>query len=156
VHALADRKDYADFLELIPAFSTCTRDKLEEFVNYGVVKVRCAAGKTLSPQTEQEQNLYVLVAGSALLNAGDVVIELEPGDYFGREPARQHRPATSVLALTDIELLFIDPYEVARLGSAASRNRRGAGAGRHTTFSTTTSRVSGRNRRRTELTTAGR
>ena len=124
VHTLTDCKDYADFLETIPAFASCTRDVLEEFVSRGVVKVHCTAGKKLNPLTDHEQNLYVLASGSALLNADDdVAIALEPGDYFGRSPARRHHVVASVVAVSDVEILVINPREVARLRQASSRDR---------------------------------
>lgn len=124
MHTLADRQDYADFLEVIPAFSCCTRTVLEEFVDHGAVKVRCGAGKTLSPQTQQDQNLYVLVAGSAVLKSDDdVAIALEPGDYFGTNPVHHHQLTASVVALSNVEVLVFNPQEVARLRQASSRDR---------------------------------
>jgi CRP-like cAMP-binding protein len=122
VHTLTGRKEYVDFLESIPAFSSCTRAVLDEFVNHGLVKVHCAAGKKLSPLTEQEQNLYVLAAGSALLSANDVAVTLVPGDYFGRTPDRRHHIVASVLALSDIEILVMNPQEVARIQQTTSRD----------------------------------
>src|SRR5580704_13374592 len=105
MHTLADRKHFADFLQDIPAFASCTRNVLDEFVTHGVVKVRCGAGMTLSPHTDEDLNLYILAEGSALLSVGDdVVVTLEPGDYFGRTPSRRHHLAASVVALSDIEV----------------------------------------------------
>jgi CRP-like cAMP-binding protein len=116
VHTLAEGKNLTELLETIPAFSSCGRDTLQDFVDHDVVKVHCPAGKKLNPLTAEEQNLYVLASGSALLTDGnDVVVELEPGDYFGRSPGRQHHIVASVIALSDVEILVINPREVARL-----------------------------------------
>jgi CRP-like cAMP-binding protein len=122
---LVDSRDYADLLEATSAFSGCTRDDLEAFVAHGVVKVQCAAGTTLATQTLPEQSLYVLASGSALLHAGDgVVIDLEPGDYFGSIPERHHHFVATVVASSDVEVLVVNPLEAARLGNAASRGGR--------------------------------
>jgi hypothetical protein len=124
VHTLADRKHYADYLETIPVFSSCSREVLESFVTSGVVKVHCWAGKKLSPLADGDQNLYVVATGSAILHAGDdVTVDLEPGDYFGQTPQRRHHIGASVVAVTDVEILVINPQEVAWLQQASSRYR---------------------------------
>ncbi|HVB91263.1 MAG TPA: hypothetical protein VND70_04100 [Acidimicrobiales bacterium] len=124
VHTLADRSTYADFLLDIPGFTNCSRVALEEFVTRDVVRVRCAAGKKLSPLTDRDQNLYVLVTGSALLRARDgVAVKLEPGDYFGRSPGRHDHVGITAVALSDIELLVIRPQEVARIGQPMASDR---------------------------------
>jgi hypothetical protein len=125
MHTLVDSRDYADLLEATSAFSGCTRDDLEAFVTHGVVKVQCAAGTELGTQAPQDQNLYVLVSGSAILDAGEgVEVTLEPGDYFGKNPDRHRQFVASVVASSDAEVLIINPMEAARLGNASSRGRR--------------------------------
>lgn len=125
MHTLVDSRDYADLLEATSAFSGCTRDDLEAFVAHGVVKVHCAAGTELGTQEPQDQSLYVLVSGSAILDAGEgVEVTLEPGDYFGRSPERHHKFLASVVTASEAEVLIINPTEAARLGSASSRRRR--------------------------------
>lgn len=152
MHTLADREDYADILEVIPAFSSCTRNVLDEFVNYSVVKVHCAAGGTFSSESGRDENLYVLVSGSALLDAGDgVFVALEPGDYFGTSPARQHQLVTSVAARTDIEVLVINPLEVARLARASSMDRHPSRVDWRSELRTTTRRAERRTHRRAVL-----
>jgi CRP-like cAMP-binding protein len=119
-----DCRDYADILEAIPAFSTCTRSVIEEFVAVGANKAHFAAGKTLRPRSLHDQNLCVVVSGSLLLNAGDdVVISLEPGDYFGKNAGRRLRLASSVVAVSDVELLVITPRQITALEEASSRSR---------------------------------
>lgn len=119
MHTLAEGRNLTELLEAIPAFSSCPRTTLQDFVDHDVVKVHCPAGKKLNPLTDREQNLYVLASGSALLIDGDdVVVELEPGDYFGRSPGRQHHIVASVIALSNVEILVINPQEVARLRRA--------------------------------------
>jgi CRP-like cAMP-binding protein len=155
VQTSADRQDYVDFLEVIPTFSSCTRKVLKEFVTLDMIKVGCAAGEVL-PEIHQDQNLYVLVAGSAILDAGDdVLIALEPGDYFGRISARRHLVLTSVLAVSDIELLVINPHEVAQLEQASSRDRHPSEIEWRIELPTTTKRVSRRNHRRSVLASQG-
>jgi CRP-like cAMP-binding protein len=156
VHALADRKRYADFLEVIPAFSTCTRMILEEFVTHDMLKVHCAADKMLCLQTPRDQNFYVLVAGSALLDAGDdVITSLEPGDYFGTHPAHQHHLVASVVAMSDIEVLVITPRDVTQLAQASSRYRHPSKIEWRIQLNTTTRRASRRSHRRTVLASQG-
>jgi CRP-like cAMP-binding protein len=124
VNAVANGKDYAEFLGDIPAFSNCAMEVLEEFVAYGAFKVHHAAGKTLCFQTQCDQNLYVLVSGSATLDAGDgVQVSLQPGDYFGRNPRRYHELIASVIADEDVEVLVIRPQEVLLLEEVSSRHR---------------------------------
>jgi CRP-like cAMP-binding protein len=152
MQTLADRKGYATFLEGIPAFSSCSRNDLEEFATHEVVKVHCAAGKSLSPQVHRDQNFYVLVAGSALLDAGDdVVTLLEPGDFFGSNPARPHHLVASVVAVSDVEVLVIDPQDLARLTMASSRRRHPSKIDWYVNLSTTTRRTSRRSHRRAVL-----
>jgi CRP-like cAMP-binding protein len=124
MHTLADREHYADFLQDIPAFASCTRNVLNEFVTHGVVKVRCGAGMTLSPHTDEDLNLYILAEGSALLSVGgDAFVTLEPGDYFGRTPSRRHHLTASVVALSEIAVLVINPADIASLERASCRDR---------------------------------
>jgi CRP-like cAMP-binding protein len=124
VNSVANGKDYAAFLGDIPAFSNCAMEVLEEFATYGVFKVHHAAGKTLCFQTQCDQNLYVLVSGSATLDAGHgVQISLQPGDYFGRNPGRYHELIASVTADVDVEVLVIRPQEVLLLERASCRSR---------------------------------
>jgi CRP-like cAMP-binding protein len=156
VQSWADCKDCVEFLETIPAFSSCTRSVLEEFVTHGLVKVHCAAGKKLSPLTDQEQNLYVLARGSALLLAGDdVVVELEPGDYFGKSPDRRHHIVASVIAVSDVEIFVINPQEVARLELASSRERHPSRIDWQFPLPTESRRSTRRNHRRGELVSPG-
>jgi CRP-like cAMP-binding protein len=121
VHTSAEIKNQTDFLQTIPSFSSCSRDVLEEFVTHSVVKVHCAEGKKLNPLTEDEQNLYVVARGLALLTTHDVTVTLEPGDYFGKSPGHAHHIPSTVVAVSDIELLVLNPSEVARLQQASSR-----------------------------------
>jgi len=124
VHNLTNRKSYADFLEVIPDLSNCARSVLEDFVTHGVVKVHCAAGHTLSQEMRQDNNLYVLVAGTATLEASDdISVALSVGDYFGRTTERHHQLDCSVVALSDIEVLVIDPLAISRLSLESSRAR---------------------------------
>jgi len=124
MRTLADGKNHADILEGIPVLSSCTRRVLENFADLGVVEVDFAAGETLAPQSLQNENLCVLMTGSALLSAGDgVVISLEPGDYFGRSPSRHYQLVTSAVAVTDVTILVISPEEVAMLQEASCRDR---------------------------------
>ena len=119
----ADRKDYTSFLEGLPAFSSCTRSELEEFATHGVVKLHCMAGEELSSSSDQEQNLYVLATGSALLHAGDgVAVALQPGDYFGKT-SRCHHLTPSVVAVSNVEMLIVNAREAARLGQATRADR---------------------------------
>jgi CRP-like cAMP-binding protein len=131
MHSLVGCQDYADFIAAIPAFSSCPRDALEAFVTHDVVRVHCAAGKRLNPLTDQEQNLYVLASGSAQLNADDdVVVTLEPGDFFGKSPARQHHLVARVVAVSDAQILVIKPHEVARLLRTSSGDKKPSAATR--------------------------
>jgi CRP-like cAMP-binding protein len=123
MHNEADCQDYTDFLEAVPALSTCTREVIEEFVSHNVVKVHCMAGKKLNPLTDQEQNTYVLASGSALLHADDITVALEPGDYFGRSSSHPHHVVASVVAQSDIDIFVINVLEIERLLQASSRDR---------------------------------
>jgi CRP-like cAMP-binding protein len=131
----ADRKDYTTFLEGIPAFSSCSRSELEEFAHHSVVTLRSAAGEVLSSALDQGYNLYVLVSGTALLHADDgVAVRMEPGDYFGKCPARCHHMTPSVVATSDVELLVINTHEAARFGQASAAQHAQVKSSRHITF----------------------
>jgi CRP-like cAMP-binding protein len=124
VNSVADCQMYADFLEKIPALAPCAREVLEEFVTHNACTVHVAAGRTLSPQSQCDQNLYVVVSGSATLDAGaGVRVALEPGDYFGRTPGRHLALVASVTADDDVALLVIGPQDIAQLESASCRHR---------------------------------
>jgi CRP-like cAMP-binding protein len=119
MHTQSESKVHADLLEVIPAFSSFTRSALEDFAIHGVIKLRCAAGTVLSAQTDQDQNMYVIAAGSALLAAGDgVLVDLQPGDYVGRNPIGHHQSiVASVVAVSDVAVLVVNAPDVARLAS---------------------------------------
>jgi CRP-like cAMP-binding protein len=125
VNSVADTKTYAEILRDIPAFSRCAPDVLDHFVTESVFTMHAGAGREISSWTDSSRNLYVLVAGSASLHAGDNVrVSLEPGDYFGGDSAsHRHELATSVVAEEDVEVLVISPEQVARLQQAGSRRR---------------------------------
>jgi signal-transduction protein with cAMP-binding, CBS, and nucleotidyltransferase domain len=123
VNSVADCKNYADFLVSIPAFSNCAKEVLDQFVTDAVFK-ESASGRILCSQTQCDQNLYVLISGSASLDAGDgVCIALEPGDYFGRNPGRYHELIATVIANEAVEVLVIRPQDVLQLEKASSRHR---------------------------------
>jgi hypothetical protein len=124
VNAVADCKTYADFVGSIPAFSDCAPEVLEEFVTHSAHRLHVAEGETVCSQEQCDQNLYVLVAGVASLDAGNGVrVALTTGDYFGWNPGRYHGPSVHVLALEDVEVLVIQPQDVLRLEVIASRRR---------------------------------
>jgi hypothetical protein len=152
VHTLADCKDYVDFLEVVPALSSCTRAVLEDFVTYDVVRMPWPGGTTIHPESEHDQNLYVLVAGSALLKSADgIEVHLEAGDYFGG--SLRHLPVT-VDAESDVEVLVIDAGEIARLTYASCRARHPSQIDRYTQPSTAR-RSARRTHRRAELASLG-
>jgi CRP-like cAMP-binding protein len=125
MYTWADRNKYAEFLLAVPALSSCARDVLDDFLTRGVVNVHCPAGKKLSPLTAEERNLYVLASGTAVLNAGDdVTVVLEPGDFFGRSHPRWHQIVASVVAVTDVQILVLNPQEIAQLREVSTSDRR--------------------------------
>jgi hypothetical protein len=124
VPTLTDTSTYADLLAEVPALSTCTRGVLEEFVAHGVDKLHCAAGRSIGTRTSTDQNLYVLVGGSASFRTGDDIrVALEPGDYFGNVNAHSRDMTATVVAEQDIEILVIRPQQLTRLAHASSRDR---------------------------------
>jgi hypothetical protein len=118
---VADTKTYAEILRDIPVFSSYAPDVLDRFVTETVFSMHTAAGREICSRTDASDNLYVVVAGTATLDAGDVRVALEPGDYFGG--ASRHRDSLrgSVVADDNVEVLVITPDEIARLTHAASR-----------------------------------
>jgi hypothetical protein len=111
----AERIDYVELLEEVPAFSACTTEDLELFVAHDVMWVRCGAGEVLCGLAH-EHNLYVLVSGLAELRVGpDLSIDLEPGDYFGQHAQRNHGVGGHVVAVTDIEVIVVGPQDLGRL-----------------------------------------
>lgn len=116
---------FSEFLSAVPVLSACAHDVLDDFVTRGVVKVHCPAGKKLSPLTAEERNLYVLASGSALLTTDDgITVELEPGNYFGKSHPRWHQIVASVVAVTDVQILVVNPQEIVQLRNASSPDRR--------------------------------
>jgi CRP-like cAMP-binding protein len=124
VHVVADCKSYAEILGDLPAFSSCASEVLEEFIAQGATRVDFAAGQAVWSQSSADQNLYVVVSGSAVLDAGDdIYVALEPGDYFGGTSGIRYWSNTSVVARDDMEVLVIHPQELAQLKRASSRSR---------------------------------
>jgi CRP-like cAMP-binding protein len=120
MHKVAERVEYAELLEGIPSLARCSRSILEKFVAYDVLRAHCAAGEVLCG-LQGDHNLYVLTSGHATLHVGnDVVIALEPGDYFGQE---SHKMAGTVIADTDVEVLVIGPQDLAQLELTSSASR---------------------------------
>jgi hypothetical protein len=147
-----EHQDYAELLKGIPGFSTCTASVLRELAAYDVDTLHCAVGQTLTLQA-RDHNVYVLATGQAILHAGvDVVVDLEPGDYFGKDPAR-HRAFMYVVALCDLEVLVISPQEVVWLQQASSRDRHPSGIEWRVELPTTTRRKSRRTHRQNILVT---
>ncbi len=105
----AERVDIIGLLEGLPPFATCTTEVLESFVAHDAMRAHCAPGEVLCG-LQQDHNLYVLIAGEAVLRVGpDVTINLEPGDYFGQQAHRHHRIAGTVVAVSDVEVLVVGP-----------------------------------------------
>jgi hypothetical protein len=122
VTTVADSKTYAEILRDIPAFASYASDVLDQFVTEKVFTVHTAAGREIRSATDGSDNLYVVVAGSASLNAGDGVrVALEAGDYFGGD--RRHKLSASVVAEENVEVLVISADEIVRLQHAASRRQ---------------------------------
>jgi CRP-like cAMP-binding protein len=115
MQSLAGRNHHADLLESIPAFAAADRLTLEDYVTHRAVTIHCAAGKVLSAESDRDRNLYVIVSGSAQLRAdGDVELALERGDFFGG--LRRHASVViDVVAVTDVEVLVIDPLHITHL-----------------------------------------
>ncbi len=124
MNSAADFKSDADFLGDIPAFSPYPKEVLEDFVTHAPFRMHVAAGKKLCGQTRSDQNLYVLISGSASLDAGDGIrITLGAGDYFGRTPGHYHELRATVIVDEDVEVLVMRPEDVFQLEIAASRHR---------------------------------
>ena len=122
MNTVAETRTYAEILRDIPAFSRYAPDVLDHFVTESVFTMHTAGGQEICSRTDASHNLYVVVAGSAVLDAGDDVrVELEPGDYFGGDAGHHHALTASVVATEDTEVLVISPEEMARLQHAASR-----------------------------------
>ncbi|HEX3795014.1 MAG TPA: hypothetical protein VHV57_10990 [Acidimicrobiales bacterium] len=121
VHALAETKTHVDFLQATPALSGCSEGVLQEFILHGEAEQHVGAGKHLHPSADSDQRTFVLLSGSGLLASHDVVVTLEPGDYFGGD-TRFHMSATMV-ALSNVVLVGITPLQTARLRQASSRDR---------------------------------
>jgi len=117
---VADAKTYAEILHDIPALSSCDPAVLDLFVGEVVFTMHTAAGREIRSRLDSTGNLFVLVGGSAVLDAGDVYVALEPGDYFGGDTGR-HDLTMSVRAEEDAEVLVITPQQVAELHQAGSR-----------------------------------
>ena len=125
MNTVAESKTYADILGDIPAFSSCDKDALDDFVTHRVFTMHTGAGREVCTLTDSSHILYVVVAGSAFLDTGDGVrVQLEAGDYFGGTSGlRLHKQAATVVAEEDVEVLVISPSEVQRLQHASSRRR---------------------------------
>jgi CRP-like cAMP-binding protein len=125
VTIVADTKTYAELLRDIPALSSCDPDLLHRFVTEVVLSVHTAAGREIRSRFDSSGNLFVLVGGSAFLDAGDDVgVALEPGDYFGGDSAHHDDNLTmSVVAEEDSEVLVITPEQVVQLQQAGPRRR---------------------------------
>jgi hypothetical protein len=120
---MADTKTYAEILRDVPTFSSCAPDVLDHFVSRRAFAMHVGAGREILSRTDSTRNLFVLVAGSARLDAGDSVhVALEPGDYFGGDSEHHHHKLTaSVVAVDDVEVLIVSPEEIVRLQQAGSR-----------------------------------
>jgi hypothetical protein len=113
-------KTDAEILRDIPVLSRYAPNVLDQFVTETVFTVHTAAGREIRSRTDASDNLYVMVAGSASLDAGDGVrVVLEAGDYFGGDV--RHKLSAAVVATSDVEVLVISAEELARLQHSASR-----------------------------------
>jgi CRP-like cAMP-binding protein len=125
VRSIEDRKRYADLLEAVPTFRTCSRGSLEQFVAENVSEVTCNPGSVLTQGAQGDWRLIVLVSGSALMTSeDDICTALAPGDYFGG-PAAVGRPGpTSVVtAISEVRALVVGPQACQALTQQALRPR---------------------------------
>jgi CRP-like cAMP-binding protein len=123
MQSLAGRNHHADLLESIPALQAADRRVLEDFLTHSAVTVHCGAGKTLNARTDRDRNLYLVVSGSAELRTEDgVAVTLSVGDYFGGDQSHRSPAVAAVVAVTDVEVLVMDPSHIVQL--TASRNQR--------------------------------
>jgi hypothetical protein len=108
VHVVAGCKSYAEMLGDLPAFSSCAREVLEEFAAHGRDKLDFATGETVWRQTNADQNLYVVVSGSAVLDAGDdISVALEPAITSVGLPGTRFWSARRCSPADDMEVLVI-------------------------------------------------
>jgi CRP-like cAMP-binding protein len=153
MHTVAERVEQVSLCEGIPAFARCTRDVLERFVADAALIAHCGAGDVVCGLAD-DHNLYVLTAGTASLRVGDVMVALEPGDYFGQESARHHKMAGTVVADTEVEVLIVGPQDLAQLELVSSCDRHPSRIAWKIERSSSTA-LRRRGRRRSVLTTHG-
>jgi CRP/FNR family transcriptional regulator, cyclic AMP receptor protein len=99
-----DRALYQLYLSKIPMFSACTPEQLDVVAARGD-SVAAEDGQAVMTEGETGEGFYVITSGRAkVARSGNVVTELEPGDYFGElslfDPAPRNATITAVGTLS--------------------------------------------------------
>lgn len=95
-------------LRKIPFFEDLTPEDLERLARIGERR-SYAAGEPIVSKDEVGASLFVILSGTATVEAGGKVHELRPGDFVGEMALLAHRPrSATVVAAGDVEAMVID------------------------------------------------
>lgn len=105
-----------DLLKRVPLFATCSKHDLEE-IGRITDEIDLPEGRELITQGRRGQQFFVLVDGSAeVRRKGEVVNELQEGDFFGELALLSDRETTAtVTATSPVRVLVITPQSLRRL-----------------------------------------
>jgi CRP/FNR family transcriptional regulator, cyclic AMP receptor protein len=94
-------------LRTVPLFASCTEKELQ-FISSHVDEVDFASGRTLCKKGETGGDFFVILEGSARVEASEGQRTLGPGDFFGEIALLDNGPRTAtVVAATPMRCLVL-------------------------------------------------
>jgi CRP-like cAMP-binding protein len=112
VRLLTSRSERSALLAKIPLFDGLSKRQLED-VAKAADEVTALAGTRLATRGETGNEMYVIVAGEAVVQTGDGRnVRLGPGDFFGEMSLVDGGPRSATVdAATDLQLLALGRRE---------------------------------------------
>jgi CRP-like cAMP-binding protein len=99
-----------DHLTSVEAFRGCTKAELREVTRL-TEHIKVGEGEILLREGEDSKELFLILSGTGeVVQKGQIVNTLGPGDFFGELSALCWGPRTATItAVTDLDLLVIGP-----------------------------------------------
>ena len=102
-------------LRKIPFFEELTPEDLERIARIGQRRT-FAPGQAMVTKNQAESGLFVLLSGTASVEAGGQIHELRPGDFFGEMALLSGRPRSATVTATEpveamvLEAMYFRPF----------------------------------------------
>jgi CRP-like cAMP-binding protein len=101
--------DEVEALRKVPFFEELTPEDLERIARIGRRRTVAAGEQVVTKDTVDRREMFVIMSGSAEVQAGGKVHTLRPGDFFGEMSLLAARPrSATVTATEDMEVMTLE------------------------------------------------